>query len=139
MTMSLEDIKKRFVQEIKLRAYDDRFIDLEEERDILQMAVKEGLTIDFALRALQQVCEANDYVIERLLDEKAKEMLEQFAADGQVDKKEFYDTVAVVAKAAKGRLSKSAIEKKVKAIMEDNGMVARQGLFKGGKWYDEIA
>ena len=32
--MSVEDIKKRFVEEIKLRAYDDKYIDKNEEREI---------------------------------------------------------------------------------------------------------
>ena len=137
--MNLEKVKQRFVQEIKLRAYDDRYIDRDEEMEILKTAVAEGLTVDFARRALRQVCEANDYVLESVLDEKAKEMLEQFAEDGQVDKKEFYDTVSVIAKAAKGRLKEDAIASKVKRIMEDNGMKPRQGLFKGGSWYEDIA
>jgi hypothetical protein len=72
------------------------------------------------------------------LDEKAKEMLEQFAEDGQVDKKEFDDTVSVLSRAAKGRLSAADIAKKAKGIMQANGMKPRQGLFKGGSWYNDI-
>lgn len=136
--MSLEEVKQRFVQEIKLRAFDDRYVDKDEEMEILKIAVADGITVDSARHALRQVCEANDYVVEGMLDEKAKEMLEQFAADGEVDKKEFQDTVAVVAKAAKGRLSEANIAKKVKGIMEANGMKPRDGMFKGGSWYKDI-
>ena len=136
--MNLDDVKKRFVQEIKLRAYDDRYVDKDEEMEILKIAIADGITVDSARHALRQVCEANDYTVESLLDEKATEMLEQFAADGEVDKKEFEDTVAVVTKAAKGRLSEGQVKKKVKGIMEAKDMKPRDGLFKGGSWYKDI-
>lgn len=136
--MSLEDVKKRFVQEIKLRAYDDHYVDRDEEMEILKIAVADGITVDSARHALRQVCEANDYVVEGVLDEKAREMLDQFAADGEVDKKEFEDTVAVVTKAAKGRLNETGVAKKVKSIMEANNMKPRHGMFKGGSWYKDI-
>lgn len=136
--MNLDEVKKRFVQEIKLRAYDDRYVDKDEEMEILKIAIADGITVDSARHALRQVCEANDYTVESLLDEKAKEMLEQFAADGEVDKKEFEDTVAVVTKAAKGRLSEAKVKKKVKGIMEAEDMKPRHGMFKGGSWYKDI-
>ena len=55
--MSIEAIKKRFVDEIKLRAYDDKYVDKNEEREILQIAIAEGIGIDSARQALGQVCE----------------------------------------------------------------------------------
>jgi hypothetical protein len=136
--MNLDDVKKRFVQEIKLRAFEDRYVDRDEEMEILKTAVADGITVDSARQALRQVCDANDYVVESQLDEKAKEMLEQFAADGQIDKKEFEDTVAVLKKVAKSRLSDPKIAQKVKAIMQANGWQPRQGMFKGGSWYSAI-
>ena len=44
--MSIDDIKKRFVNEIKLRAYDDKYIDKNEEREILQIAIQLGVSIE---------------------------------------------------------------------------------------------
>ena len=44
--MSIDDVKKRFVSEIKLRAYDDKYIDKGEEREILQIAIQLGVSID---------------------------------------------------------------------------------------------
>src|SRR5271170_4308412 len=63
-SMSLEDVKKRFVEEVKLRAYDDRYIDKNEEREILQIALQQGVTVDSARAALAQVCESHSYVLE---------------------------------------------------------------------------
>jgi hypothetical protein len=136
--MNLEDVKRRFVEEIKLRAFDDRFVDKPEEMEILKIAVGQGVSVDSARSALRQVCEANDFVLESVLDEKAKEMLDQFAQDGQVDKKEFDDTVAVLSRAAKDRLSTAQLAKKAKEIMVAGGMKPRQGVFKGGSWFNDI-
>ncbi len=47
--MSLDEVKKRFVEEVKLRAYDDKYIDKNEEREILQIALQQGVTVDSAL------------------------------------------------------------------------------------------
>ena len=49
--MSLDEIKKRFVNEIKLRAYDDQYVDRDEEREILQIAVQLGVGDRAHLRA----------------------------------------------------------------------------------------
>ncbi len=62
--MSLDEVKKRFVEEVKLRAYDDKYIDKNEEREILQIALQQGVTVDSARGALAQVCEGNGYVLE---------------------------------------------------------------------------
>ena len=40
--MSLDEVKKRFMDEIKLRAYDDKYLDKTEEREILQIAIQQG-------------------------------------------------------------------------------------------------
>ena len=49
--MSIDEIKKRFVDEIKLRAYDDKYVDKNEEREILQVAIQQGISIDSARSA----------------------------------------------------------------------------------------
>src|SRR5215211_5511848 len=62
--MTLDEVKRQFVEQVKLRAYDDKYIDKAEEREILQMALQQGVTVDSARQALAQVCEANGYVLE---------------------------------------------------------------------------
>lgn len=139
MGMNSGEIKKRFVEEIKLRAYDDRYIDLAEEKEILQIAIQEGIGVDSARSLLRQACEQQGYVIESLLNEKAKTLLEQFASnDGSIDKKEFDDTVGILFKAAQNRLSQAKCQKKVKALILDNEWKVKEGFMKGGKWFSEI-
>ena len=40
--MSLDELKRQFVEQVKLRAYDDKYIDRNEEREILQLALAAG-------------------------------------------------------------------------------------------------
>jgi hypothetical protein len=137
--MDLDELKKRFVDQVKLRAYDDRYIDKQEEKDILKEAVGNGLSLDIARSALVQVCDKEDYVMESMLDQKVREMLEQFAGnDGHVDKKEFDDAVAILYKASKGRLGEPLCRKKAKDIILSSGWNVREGFMKGGHWFTQI-
>jgi proline dehydrogenase len=137
--MNTDAIKQRLVEEVKLRGFDDQYIDREEEKEILKEAIAQGLTLDVARSLLQQVCEHSDYVIESTLDLKAKEILDQFANnDGYVDKKEFDDTVAILYKASKGRLSEPLCRKKAKELILSNGWRVKEGFLKGGHWFSEI-
>ena len=133
------DINKRFLEEVKLRAYDDRYIDVDEEKEIIQIAIENGVGVDAARNGLRQVCENNNYVIESALNEAAKDILQQFAEnDGVVDKREFDDAVGIVKKKAQGKLNESQCRKKVKQIVQDNDWKVREGFMKGGKWFSEI-
>src|SRR4029078_4128275 len=62
--MTLHEVKRQFVEQVKLRAYDDKYIDRGEEREILQIALQQGVTVDSARAALAQVCENHGYVLE---------------------------------------------------------------------------
>src|SRR4051794_12482688 len=85
MTMSLDEVKRQFVEQVKLRAYDDKYIDKGEEREILQLALQQGVTVDSARSALAQVCETNGYVLESAALKAVKEMIDiQAGNDGKI-------------------------------------------------------
>ena len=95
--MNLDEVKRQFVEQVKLRAYDDKYIDKNEEREILQIALQQGITVDSARSALSQVCEANNYVLETVALKAVKELIEiQAANDGKVDEKEFGDALSLL-------------------------------------------
>jgi hypothetical protein len=128
--MSLDDVKKRFVEEIKIRAYDDKYVDKNEEREILQTAVQMGVTVDSARGALAQVCEANNYVLESNVLRQIKDIMDQFSAnDGKIDEKEFNDAVAICKKAAQGKRTDVQCKRMVLEVMDDNSYKARTGMF----------
>ncbi|KOR31526.1 hypothetical protein TI04_00225 [Achromatium sp. WMS2] len=137
--MNLEEIKRRFVQEIKLRAYDDRYVDRAEEKEILKIAIQFGISLDSARDALLYVCEHEDYTLESFLEQRTQEVLEQFASnDGKIDKKEFFDAAALMQKLAKGRLNESECRRRTKAIVIAKELKVKEGFLKGGNWFASV-
>src|SRR3954468_7032228 len=104
MTMSLDEMKRQFVEQVKLRAYDDKYIDRGEEREILQIALQQGVTVDSARSALAQVCETNGYVLESKCVNDVKDLVDTFASnDGKIDTKEFNDALTTLKKKVQGK------------------------------------
>ena len=120
--MSIDDIKKRFVNEIKLRAYDDKYIDKIEEREILQIAIQLGVSIDSARPALFQVCNENDFVVESVIVKLIKDHFESRAAgDEKIDRAQFDQVVEMVKKAIAGKKNDREIKKLIVTVMENTG------------------
>ena len=136
--MSLDDIKTRFVDEIKLRGYDDRFIDKNEEREILQIAIQQGIGIDTARDALAQVCEQQGYVLESALRRFIQEQAEAAAGPARrIDQPAFERIVRSAGQAAQGRRAERDLKKMVVTVMEDTGLGrARSGWFTD--WYAAV-
>jgi len=132
--MTLDEIKRQFVEQVKLRAYDDKYIDKNEEREILQIALQHGITVDSARAALAQVCETNGYVLESVALKAVKEMIEiQATNDGKIDEKEFNDAVAFLKVRTQGKKNDVACKKMVIEIIEENSYKVKTGFFSN--WY----
>jgi hypothetical protein len=133
--MSVEDVKKRFVNEIKLRAYDDKYIDRNEEREILQIAIQLGVSIDSARGALAQVCAENSYVLESAVLKIVKDQVEAAAAnDGKIDENEFQVILGTARKLVDGKKNDRQLKMMIVTMMEDTGNTkVRTGWFSD--WY----
>ncbi len=116
--MSEDEIKKRFVSEIELRGYDDKYIDRNEEREILQIAIQLGVSIDSARLALVQVCEDKDFIIESAIARQIKKDVE---VRGKVDRNEFEAIFVNARKAVQGKKNDRDIRKMIVNVMEDTG------------------
>jgi len=135
--MNLDDIKRQFVEQVKLRAYDDRYIDKNEEREILQIALQHGITVDSARAALAQVCESNGYVLESVALKAVKELIEiQAGNDGKVDEKEFGDAVALLKTRTQGKKNDIQCKRMVVEIIDDNNYKVKTGLFSN--WFNRV-
>ncbi len=120
--MSIDEIKKRFVNEIKLRAYDDKYIDRNEEREILQIAIQMGVNLESARGALMQVCEAQGYIHESAVLKLVMDQIEVAAAnDGKIDQKEFELIFDNAKKAIQGKKTDRQIKMMIINLMEDSG------------------
>jgi uncharacterized membrane protein YheB (UPF0754 family) len=135
---SMEEVKRRFVNEIKLRAYDDKYIDRNEEKEILQTAIQMGVSIDSARAALAQVCDENDYIMESRLIQQIKDQLQAaLGDDGRIDRKEFDMIVNTAKNAAKGRKNERELQRMVITVMEETGQTqVKRGWFSD--WYSSL-
>ncbi|MBA2225658.1 hypothetical protein [Thermogemmata fonticola] len=135
---SMEEVKRRFVNEIKLRAYDDKYIDRNEEKEILQTAIQMGVNIDSARAALAQVCDENDYILESRLIQQIKDQLQAaMGDDGRIDRKEFDMIVNTAKNAVKGRKNERELQRMVITVMEDTGQTqVKRGWFSD--WYSSL-
>ena len=135
--MDLDTVKKRFVEEVKLRAFDDKYIDKNEEREILQIALQQGVGVDGARAALSQVCEAQGFVLESKVRANLKDVLDTLAGnDGQIDQKEFNDAVTICKKQTQGKRSDVQCKRMVIEIIEDNAYKTSKGWFSS--WYANV-
>jgi len=134
MSEASDSLKQKFVENVKLRGYDDKYIDRHEEKEILQQAVSDGITIESARQSLAQVCEANDYVLESRALETVENAVATFAEnDGKVDEKEYHDAVTIAKKATRGKKTENECKRFVLHIMDDRGYQAKTGLFSN--WF----
>jgi hypothetical protein len=135
--VTIDEVKKRFVDEVKLRAYDDKYIDRKEEREILQVALQAGISFDSARSALGQVCEAQDYVLESAVLARLKDILDTSAGnDGAIDEKEFNDAVLNCKKWTKGKKNDVQCKKMVIEIIDEASYKTSKGWFSS--WYSNV-
>lgn len=135
--MTLDEVKKRFVEEVKLRAYDDKYIDRGEEREILQIALQQGISVDSARAALAQVCEAQDYVLESKVIAQLKDILDTSANnDGSIDEKEFNDAILNCKKWTKNKKNDVQCKKMVIELIDDASFKTSKGWFSN--WYANV-
>jgi hypothetical protein len=133
-----EDIKTRFLNEIKLRAYDDRYVDQAEEKEILRVAINVGVDIDTARMALAQVCESANYLLESAILKDAKFQLEAcMGNDGKIEESEFNLVFNTVKNKIQGKKNDRSIKKLLVGLMEEHGLnKVKSGWFSN--WYTEL-
>lgn len=136
--MSSEDAKKRLGEFVKLNTYDDKYIDRAEEKKILKEAVNLGLGVEEGLAIMRSVAQATGVTVERDIEDNVMDMLRTFARDGQIDKKEFADTVETYKTKCQNRVPEPEIKRRVKAMVQSQGWKAKEGGFFGSKWFSEI-
>jgi len=134
-----EDIRTRFLNEIKLRAYDDRYVDGKEEKEILQLAISMNVDIDTARMALVQVCENNNFILESVILRDAKAQFQaSMGNDGKIEESEFNLIFNTVKHKIQGKKNDVAIKKMLISLMMDNGFdsAIKSGWFSN--WYNNI-
>ena len=135
--MASDEVKRRFLQEIKLRGYDDKYIDQAEEKEILKIALEAGSDLDAARQAMLQICEQNDFIVESAVLNKVRELIQTFVGnDGKLDEKEFNDTLSLCKRATGGKKTDRECKIMVLKLVEEDGSKIKTGLMSN--WYKKV-
>lgn len=134
----MSDIRQRFINEIKLRAFDDQYVDRGEEKEILQIAISMNVDIDTARMALVQACQMENYVLESEVVKEMKNQLRVFAGnDGVVDQKEFDLLYQTTVAKVNGKITNVQVKKMIVEEMETSGLnQVKTGWFSN--WYTKV-
>lgn len=135
----MQKLKQMFVEQIKLRGFDDKFIDRKEEKEILTLIINEGVTMESARQALLQACAYLDYVVETGLEDYIRQTFSDAVAKNKgISKKVYEETYFSVVEKAQNKLPKPEIKKKMKEIVRANSFPVLQGLLQGGDWFSKV-
>ncbi len=135
--MNLDEIKRQFVEQVKLRAYDDKYIDKAEEREILQLALQQGVTVDSARSALAQVCESQGFALESRILQDIKQSIQVAASnDGKIDEKEFKDAVALLKIKCNNKKNDIQCKRMIVELIDEAGFKTTTGWFSS--WYAAV-
>ena len=135
--MASDEVKRRFLQEIKLRGYDDKYIDQAEEKEILKIALEAGSDLDAARQAMLQICEQNDFIVESAVLAKVRELIQTFVGnDGKLDEKEFNDTLSLCKRATGGKKTDRECKIMVLKLVEEDGSKIKTGMMSN--WYKKV-
>lgn len=138
-TGSSRDKKEVFIDYVKLHTYEDGYIDRQEEKKLLEYAIQLGIGIEEGQTLIKNLAQQNNYVIEREVENQAKDLLARFAVSGGViDKKEFNDAVGIFITACKNKFSESESRRRLKKIILANQWKVKEGGLFGSNWFSEI-
>lgn len=136
--MTADDVKAKLLKEIHLRGYDDHYIDRNEEREILQIALQLGVGYDTARAEMTEVCAASGYVLEsavvRTMGERLTELVNR---TGRVDRDGFERIVSEAVGLVRGKKAEREVRAMLVTTMEDSGHNrVKAGLFHN--WYKSL-
>ena len=115
--MTHEEIKARFEHEIDLRGVDDKWIDRNEEREILQIALLMGLGAETSHQVLAAVCKERGYVLESNVVRQLRQHIDH--APAQIGRREFERLVQEGRSGVAGRASDRQLQAWIVEILED--------------------
>lgn len=136
--MTTDDVKNRLVEEIHLRGYDDKYIDRNEEREILQIAIQLGVAVEAARADLAVVCASEGYIQESAVVRAMREQLAAVAGKGgRVDRGGFERVLVDAVRRVQGKKTDREVKKMLVTVMEDTGQNrVKAGWFRN--WYKAV-
>jgi hypothetical protein len=129
MKLGTEELTKRFLDEIKLRAYDDKYIDRQEEREILQYAIGAGIDFEIARQSLLEACRQKGFLVESTLLSQAREELQTYQKQGSLQEQQVKSVISSLHQKVMGVLSHTDCVRLVVEMIECGNFRVRKGWF----------
>lgn len=135
-----DDAKKRFAEYVKVQALGGRHIDRGTERKILEDGVMRfEIGLDEGRQIMLGVAADQGYSFESAADERIKDILDGFAEDRKIDKREFNDSVVFYRKFSNNEVTEEDARKRIKKIMLEEGLKPKGFALLGGKrWFKKV-
>jgi broad-specificity NMP kinase len=136
--MPLEFVKQQLIREIEARGYDDHFIDLNEEREILQIAYYRAVDTESARQAMAEICTEKGYLLESVLLQQIREHVQTVTAEaGEMNRRLFDRIFHEIKPSMFGRRDDKQIQRMIVWAIEDLGPTrVRTGWFRD--WYSAL-
>ena len=136
--MSVEEFRNQFQRIIDRRGFgDDKYIDSNEEREIVKDCVDIGIPLESAQAVLLEVCRKRGYVLETNLMKKVNASLQaSLGDDGKIDQEEFGEAVAICVQEARGRVDEAYCKRLVIRMIERGEAPVKTGFFSD--WFKKI-
>lgn len=135
-----DEVRKRFGEYVKVQALDSRFIDRETEKKILEDGVMRfEMGLDEGRQIMLGVALENDLVFESEAERRIRDILEGYAENGKINKREFTSAVTFMRKFCANGMSDEDARKSVKRLMmANNWKPKRSGLLASRRWYNRV-
>jgi len=133
---------RRFADYVRLHATQGKYLSHEDELAALKTGVSEfGLGLDEAKGVLYRVAEDRSLALQSQTEQQLRAFLTQVSRKSVVTKDSFNDTVEIYRKLTHNAVSKEEAEKRVKLMVQDEGIKAKRSWRRLGsrKWFNRIA
>jgi hypothetical protein len=137
MKLGTEELTKRFLDEIKLRAYDDKYVDRREEREILQYAISAGIDLEVARQSFLEACRQKGFLVESTLLAQVREELRTYQQQStRLQKQQVDSVIASLHQKVHGILSLADCTRLIIEAVECGDFRIQKGWFSN--WFADL-
>lgn len=138
MTSPMTPQEAIFIEQVKLRCFDDAYLDRSEEQELMGQALGLGIPMTEAQALLQNFCQEKKLPLESAIERQVEKLLQHFVEkEGHIRQKIFEDAVLLYVQESQRRLNVFVCQQKVKALLLQRQWPVKQDFLN--HWFDKIA
>jgi hypothetical protein len=126
-----------FIEQIKLRSFDDGYVDRQEEQELMAQALLLAIPIEEAQALLQAFCQEQKLPLESAIEQHVEKFLQHFVEnEGSIRQKIFEDAALLYMQESQRRLNLFVCRQKVKSLLLQRLWPVKQDFLN--RWFDKI-